>query len=266
MFELPTHYEALDLKQVGEHVLLVTMNRPEVLNAMNMQMTRETHDLLTRLHYHPGWVRCVVLTGAGRAFSAGGDLKVRNTQSIEDWTLQHEIAERSFEMRVESPVPWIAAVNGICFAGGLEAALSCDFIYADPQARFALTECRIGIMPGGMGTQNLPRAVGERRAKELILSAQPFSAEEAFQWGMVNRLCASGEVVSESLAAAQRIADCAPLSVRQAKKSIHFGLQTDLHTGYRLELEAYYRLLDTEDRREGIAAFNEKRKPNFNGR
>jgi enoyl-CoA hydratase/carnithine racemase len=121
-------------------------------------------------------------------------------------------------------------------------------------------------MPGGMGTQNLPRAVGERRAKELILSAQPFSAEEAFQWGMVNRLSASGEVVQEALNAAQRIADCAPLSVRQAKKSIHFGLQTDLHTGYRLELEAYYRLLDTEDRREGIAAFNEKRKPNFKGR
>ncbi len=265
MFEMPT-YEALRTERVGEHVLLVTMNRPDVLNAMNMEMGQATHDLLTRLHYDPDWVRCVVLTGAGRAFSAGGDLKVRNTQSVRDWTIQHEIAERSTELRLESPVPWIAAVNGICFAGGLEAALSCDFIYADREARFALTECRIGIMPGTMGTQNLPRAVGERRAKELILSAQPFSATEAYEWGMVNRLCDPGTVVTEALAAAQRIGDCAPLSVRQAKKSIHFGLQTDLHTAYRLELEAYYRLLDTEDRREGIAAFNEKRKPQFKGR
>ena len=163
-------------------------------------------------------------------------------------------------------MPWIAAVNGICYAGGLEAALTCDFIYADEQARFALTECRIGIMPGGMGTQNLPRAVGERRAKELILSAQPFSAQEASDWGMVNRLCETGTVVQAALEKAVQIADCAPLSVRQAKKSIHFGLQGDLHTGYRFELEAYYRLLDTDDRREGIAAFNEKRKAVFKGR
>ena len=264
MFEMPA-YEALMTEKVGEHILLVTMNRPYVLNAMNMQMTQETHDLLTRLTYDPDWVRCVVLTGAGRAFSAGGDLKVRNTQSIRDWTIQHEIAERSAEVRIECPVPWIAAVNGICFAGGLEAALTCDFIYADREAKFAQTECRIGIMPGAMGTQNLPRAVGERRAKELILSAQPFSAIEAHDWGMVNKLCEPGTVVKEALAAAQRIADCAPLSVRQAKKSIHFGLQTDLHSGYRIELEAYYRLLDTDDRREGIAAFNEKRKPRFTG-
>ena len=265
MFEMPA-YAALLTEKIDAHVLLVTLNRPDVLNAMNMQMTVETHDLLTRLHHDPDWVRCVVLTGAGRAFSAGGDLKVRNTQSVRDWTLQHEIGERSFELRIESPVPWIAAVNGICYAGGLEAALTCDFIYAERDAKFAQTECRIGIMPGGMGTQNLPRAVGERRAKELILSAQPFSAEEAHAWGMVNRVCDAGTVVREALATAARIAACAPLSVRQAKKSMHFGLQTDLHTGYRLELEAYYRLLDTDDRREGIAAFNEKRKPDFKGR
>ncbi len=265
MLEMPP-YETLLTERVGDHVLLVTMNRPDVLNAMNMTMTEETSDLLTRLHHDADWVRCVVLTGAGRAFSAGGDLKVRNTQSIRDWTIQHEIAERSAEARIESPVPWIAAVNGICYAGGLEAALTCDFIYADRDAKFAQTECRIGIMPGAMGTQNLPRAVGERRAKELILSATPFSAEEAYAWGMVNKLCEPGTVVREALAAAERVAHCAPLSVRQAKKSIHFGLQGDLHTGYRLELEAYYRLLDTEDRREGIAAFNEKRKPNFKGK
>ena len=265
MFELPA-YEALLTEKKGDHILLVTLNRPDVLNAMNMTMTEEMHDVLTRLHFDPDWVRCVVLTGAGRAFSAGGDLKVRNTQSIRDWTIQHEISERSMMLRLESPVPWIAAVNGICYAGGLEAALGCDFIYADREAKFAQTECKIGIMPGNMGTQNLPRAVGERRAKELILSARPFSAAEAHEWGMVNQLCAPGEVVNDALTAAQRIADCAPLSVRQAKKAIHFGLQTSMHTAQRLELEAYYQLLDTDDRREGIAAFNEKRKAHFQGR
>ncbi|MDO8703737.1 MAG: enoyl-CoA hydratase-related protein [Sulfuricaulis sp.] len=263
--ELPS-IETLKLERVGEHVLLVTLNRPDVLNAMDMTLTEAMLDVEQRLHRQPGWVRCVVLTGAGRAFSAGGDLKVRNTQSQEDWTLQHEIGERLLMLRLESPVPWIAAVNGICYAGGLELALACDFIYAAPEARFALTECKIGIMPGGMGTQNLARAVGERRAKELILSAAPFSAEDGLAWGMVNRICAPGEVVAEALTTAQRVADNAPLSVRQAKKAIHFGLQTDVRTGYRLELEAYYRLLDTQDRREGIAAFNEKRKPTFQGR
>ncbi|MBL8378511.1 MAG: enoyl-CoA hydratase/isomerase family protein [Burkholderiales bacterium] len=265
MFEPPVS-EVLRCERIGTHVLLVTMNRPEVLNAMDWDMGEANNELMRRLTYDPDWVRCVVVTGAGRAFSAGGDLKVRNTQSIRDWTIQHEVAERTAEMRMTSPVPWIAAVNGICYAGGLELALTCDFIYADRAAKFAQTECRIGIMPGMLGTQNLPRAVGERRAKELILSAQPFTAEEAHAWGMVNRVCEPGTVVAEALATAERIAACAPLSVRQAKKAMHFGLQTDLRTGYRLELEAYYRLLDTEDRREGIAAFNEKRKPDFKGR
>lgn len=258
--------EVLRVEAVGEHVLLVTLHRPEVINAMNAEMGRTMHDLLLALHDDPGPVRAVVLTGAGGHFSSGADLKVRNTQSLQDWMRQHTVAERSFELRVESPVPWIAAVHGVCYAGGLEAALSCDFIYAEANARFALTECRIGIMPGCMGTQNLPRAVGERLAKELILSARPFSGREAAEWRMVNHLCEPGTVVREAIACAERIAACAPLSVRQAKKSIHFGLQTDLHTGYRLELEAWHRLLDTEDRREGIAAFNEKRRPRFVGR
>jgi enoyl-CoA hydratase/carnithine racemase len=262
--ELPT-FDKLRTERVGEHVLLVTLNRPEVLNAFDMQLTVELSELETRLQRDPGWVRCAVLTGAGRAFSAGGDLKARKIQTIREWTLQHEIGERLFEMRIESSVPWIAAVNGVCFGGGLELALVCDFIYASTEAKFALTECRIGIMPGGMGTQTLPRAVGERRAKELIFAAAPFSPQEAYEWGLVNRTCAPDALLPEALATAAQIAANAPLSIRQAKKAIHHGLQTDLHTGYRLELEAYYRLLDTNDRREGVAAFNEKRKAHFQG-
>jgi enoyl-CoA hydratase/carnithine racemase len=163
-------------------------------------------------------------------------------------------------------VPVIAAVNGHAFGGGLEMALCCDFIYAVPGARFAQSETRLGIMPGGMGTQNLPRAVGERRAKELTFTAQPFSAAEALTWGLVNRICEPAQLLEEALATAKAIAENGPLAVRQAKKSIHYGLSMDLLTGYRFEIEAYNRLVNTADRREGVKAFNEKRKPRFEGK
>src|SRR5690606_30942818 len=134
-------------------------------------------------------------------------------------------------------------------------------------ARFALSEAKLGIMPGGGGTQTLARAVGERRAKELIFSARAFTAEQAWQWGMVNQLCDDIQGLhAQVLAAACEIAANAPLSVRQAKKSIHYGLQTDLLTGYRFEIEAYNRLVGTQDRLEGVRAFNEKRAPVFRAR
>ena len=160
----------------------------------------------------------------------------------------------------------IAAVNGAAYAGGCEIALGCDFIYAARSARFALTEVTIGIMPGAGGTQNLPRAVGERRAKEIILTGRPFTAAEALEWGVVNRVVEPDQLLTTALETAKSIAGNAPLSVRQAKKSIHLGLQTDLRTGLRIEVEAYNRLVGTEDRLEGIRAFNEKRKPKFEGR
>ena len=259
-------YKTLSLEARGEHVLLVTLNRPEVLNAINTQMGRDQLDLWTRLSAEPGRLRCVIVTGAGeRAFCAGGDLKERDGMTQAEWRAQHEIFERAFLALVECTLPVIAAVNGHAYGGGLEMALCCDFIYAVPGARLALSEVRLGIMPGGMGTQNLPRAVGERRAKELIFAAQPFSAADGHAWGLVNRLCEPAKLLEEALATAQAIAENGPLSVRQAKKSIHFGLSMDLATGYRFEIEAYNRLVDTADRREGVKAFNEKRKPKFEG-
>ena len=263
----PQEYPTLELKPQGEHVLLVGLNRPDALNALNTQMGRDLLDLWTRLTAEPQKLRCVVLTGSGeRAFCAGGDLKERDGMTQAEWQAQHEIFERAFVALVECPLPVIAAVNGHAFGGGLEIALCCDFIYAVPQARFAQSEVRLGIMPGGMGTQNLPRAVGERRAKELILTARPFSAAEGLEWGLVNRICEPAKLIEEALATAQEIAQNGPLAVRQAKKSIHYGLQMDLATGYRFEIEAYNRLVDTDDRREGVKAFNEKRKPDFKGR
>jgi len=260
-------YKTLSLETKGEQVLLVKLNRPEVLNAINTQMGRDQLDLWTRLSAEPGRLRAVVVTGAGeRAFCAGGDLKERDGMSQAEWQAQHEIFERAFLALVECTLPVIAAVNGHAYGGGLEMALCCDFVYAVPGARFALSEVRLGIMPGGMGTQNLPRAVGERRAKELIFTARPFTAAEGLEWGLVNRVCEPATLLAEALATAQAIAENGPLSVRQAKKSIHFGLPMDLATGYRFEIEAYNRLVDTADRREGVKAFNEKRRPRFEGK
>ena len=261
---LPT-YQTLALESRGEHILLVTLNRPQVLNALNTQMGKDKLDLWTRLAAEPGALRCVVLTGAGeRAFCAGADLKERDGMSETVWRAQHEIFERAFMALMELPLPVIAAVNGHAFGGGLEIALACDFIYAAKGARLALSETRLGLMPGGAGTQNLPRAAGERRGKELIFTAQPFEAQQGYEWGIVNRVC--DNALQEALGTAEKISENAPLAVRQAKKSIHYGLQTDLLTGYRFEIEAYNQLVATDDRKEGVRAFNEKRKPRFQGK
>jgi len=264
---LPTAWQTLEVTAPAPHVLLVTLNRPAVANALNTQMGIDLRDLWVALTRDPGDTRAVVLTGSGtKAFCAGGDLKERNGMAVETWQRQHEIFEEAYWTLMELPVPVIAAVNGHAYAGGLEMALACDFAYAVPGARFALTEVTIGIMPGAGGTQNLPRSVGERRAKEIILTGRPFTATEALEWGVLNRVVEADQLLPAAVDTASAIAANAPLSVRQAKKAIHLGLQTDLRTGLRIEVEAYNRLVGTEDRLEGIAAFNEKRKPKFRGR
>jgi enoyl-CoA hydratase len=256
-------YATLRVEERPDGVLLLTLARPEVANAFNTQSALDLDAVFRRISVGP---RCVVLTGAGdRAFCSGADLKERSTLDDAQWHAQHTIFERMFRAVLDCPVPVIAAVNGAAVAGGLELVLMCDFAYASTTARFALTEVSLGIMPGGGGTQTLPRAVGERRAKELILAARPFSAEEALAWGVVNRLYDPTRLLDETLEAAARIASNAPLSVAQARRAIHAGIQTDLAAGLQLEIEAYNRLVGTDDRREGIRAFNEKRKPKFQG-
>ncbi|MCB4824939.1 enoyl-CoA hydratase-related protein [Roseicella aerolata] len=260
-------FETLLVTEPAEHILQVTLNRPERANAFTTQMGRELVEVFQALEAEPGAYRCVVLTGAGdRAFCAGADLKERNGMTDEQFAAQHYLFERMARAVLACPPPLLGAINGAAFAGGLELALCCDFAYASENARFALTEVTLGIMPGAGGTQNLPRTIGERRAKEVILTGRPFSAQDALAWGMVNRLCPPGEVLGTVLETAKAIAANAPLSVRQAKKSITQGLQMDRASGMLFEIEAYYQLIPTEDRMEGIRAFNEKRKPNFKGR
>src|ERR1700728_2732888 len=230
-------YGTLRTETVERHILLVTLDRPEVSNALNTQMGGDLLALWSGLSAAPGEVRAVVLTGAGsRTFCAGADLKERNGMTREQWEAQHEIFERQY---------WVL--------------LACDFIYAARTARFALTEVTLGIMPGAGGTQFLPRAVGERRAKEIIFLGKPFGAEDALQWGLVNRVCEAETVVADAVSTAQAIAANAPLSIRQAKKSVRHGLDLDLKSALLYEIEAYNRLVVSEDRSEGISAFNDKR-------
>ncbi|MBP0445900.1 enoyl-CoA hydratase/isomerase family protein [Roseomonas sp. SSH11] len=259
-------YRNLVLKEVGDGVLLLTLNRPQAANALDRQMATELASVFARLRAEPEAWRCVVLTGAGeRAFCAGADLKERETLAGPDAEAQYLAIAGAIRAVLESPVPVIAAVNGAAYAGGLEIVLSCDFAYAADTARLALTEVAIGIMPGGGGTQLLSRIAGEPRAKEIILTGRPFSATEAQAWGIVNRVCPGGQVVAEAIETARRIASNPRLSVSQARHAIHAGLQMDLGSGLQLERDAYQRLLTSAGRKEGLAAFKEKRPPRFEG-
>ncbi|MFG1374291.1 enoyl-CoA hydratase-related protein [Xanthobacter oligotrophicus] len=260
-------YETLTLDTAGEHVLVATLNRPEARNALNTRMGRDLAALFEEIGLDPGRWRTIVLTGAGeQAFCAGGDLKERRGMTDGAWQSQHLVFERMVRAILDCPVPVIAAVNGAAFGGGCEIASACDFIYAAETARFALPEVTLGIMPGGGGTQTLPRAIGERRAKELILTGRPFSAQEAEAWGLVNACFPAAELLPAARATAATIAANAPISARQAKAAIHRGLQMSLADGLAFEIEAYNRMVPTEDRREGVLAFNEKRRPRFAGR
>jgi enoyl-CoA hydratase len=261
------HYETLLVTTAAEHVLQITLNRPESSNAFNTQMARELIELIEALSLDPAENRCILLTGAGeRAFCAGGDLKERKGMSDEDWGKQHLIFERMVRAIIDSPTPIIAAVNGAAYGGGCELTAAVDFAYAADSARFALTETSLGIIPGAGGTQTLARAMGERRCKELILSASPFSAAEALQWGLLNAIYPQADLLPAALDTAKRIAANAPIAVRQAKQSIHRGLQMSLADGLAFEIEAYNRTVPSKDRYEGVLAYNEKRKPKFKGR
>src|SRR5580700_72309 len=212
--------DTLTVDTPQEHVVIVTLNRPEVANAMNTQMGLDLLTTFDGFCAAPNRQRCIIITGSGsKAFCAGGDLKQRNGMTDEQWQDQHLIFERAIRAMIDCPVPMIAAVNGAAYAGGLEIALCADFIYAADHARFALTEVTLGIMPGAGGTQNLPRAVGARRAKEIMLTGRPFSARDALEWGMINRLCSADALLPEALRTAAVIAANAPISTRQLKQS-----------------------------------------------
>ncbi|HEY2357161.1 MAG TPA: enoyl-CoA hydratase-related protein [Phenylobacterium sp.] len=253
----------LDEPQPG--VARITFNRPEAANALNTLMGEELRLAWTELAARDD-LRCVVLAAAGRHFCAGADLKERNGMTDEAWSAQHVVFEEMARAQLGVPVPVIAAVNGAAMGGGCEMTLACDFAYASETARFGLPEVGLGIMPGLGGTQLLRRCAGERRALELLTTGRPFTAAQALDYGVVNGVTAPEGLMEAVLGIAAEIAAKAPLSVRALKHVVREAHSLDLAAAMEMELSAYNRLFKTADRREGVASFNEKRTPRFEGR
>ena len=248
------------------YVVTVELNRPEALNAMNTAMGED----LLRCFEAFQWdktVRAVVFTGAGeKAFCVGGDLKERQGMPDEVWRAQHLIFEQGAARVLHCPVPVIAAVEGFAMGGGCELAVLSDMIVAGETAVFAVPETTLGIFPGIGGTQLLPRILGAPMAKEMIFTGRRVDAKEALARGLVNHVVPKGQARAKALEIAATIAQNGPVAVRQAKKAINWGGETDLETGMALAIEAYNVTVTSEDRLEGVRAFNEKRKPRFQGK
>jgi enoyl-CoA hydratase/carnithine racemase len=258
--------EELLLSEEKDGVLLLTLNRPEVMNAFNFPLLRSLAEKIEETRFRSE-VRVVIITGAGdRAFCAGADLKERRTLTP-DQVKQYIFTIRSLFTQVEAlNKPVIAAVNGIALGGGTELALSADIRIAADTATLGLTETRLAIIPGAGGTQRLPRLVGKGKAKELIFTGRRIDAREALSIGLVNQVTEPARLLEACRRMAALICEAGPLAIEQAKHAIDRGMETDLHTGLAIESIAYWTLIPTEDRLEGLAAFRERRRPSYKGR
>jgi enoyl-CoA hydratase/carnithine racemase len=259
-------YETIKVTEPQPGITVITFARPDVANALSSQMARDLLDVWSKLRGGDAALRCVILAGEGRHFQAGADLKERNGMTDEAWAEQHRLFEAMVRAQLACPVPIIAAVQGAAMGGGCEMSLACDFTYAAEGARFGLPEAGLGIMPGLGGTQLLTRAVGPRRAIEIMTTAAPFTAQQALEYGIVSAVVPPEALMDTVLGVAAQIASRAPLSVRGLKRVVHGGQDLDLKRAMDLELTIYNSLFTTEDRREGVASFNEKRTPAFNGK
>lgn len=247
-------------------VMCVQLHRPERLNAFHTAMAEEIARCFEDLNGQDH-IRCVILRGAGqRAFCTGADLKERMTLDEPAWFAQHHVFQRMFRAVADAPVPVIAAVQGYCLAGGFELALHCDFIVAATDARFGLPEVTRGIMPGGGATQILPRVVGETWSRRLILTGETIDAQTAARIGLVTDLVEPEHLLGRALQIATTIAANAPLAVHHAKQAIAASRSLGWEEGRRRELELYAACIPTDDRREGMRAFVERRRPVFRGR
>ena len=247
-------------------VCYVTLNREKALNTFNYEALCALQEVVEEIHVDPE-VQVVVITGAGdRAFSAGADLKERKTLTPVEVRRNVKAIADAFNAVARLPQPTIAAVNGYAFGGGFELVLACDFAIASENSQFGLTETSWAIIPGAGGTQRLPRLVGEMRAKELIFTARKFDAAEAKELGVVLDVVEQDKLHDACKELAAQITKNGPVALRQAKYAITKGMNVDLETGIQIESKAYELTIDTEDRLEALAAFAEKRVPNFKGK
>lgn len=258
--------EDILLREESDGVLFLTLNRPNVMNAFNFELLRALKDQIDGIRFQAE-TRVVVITGAGgKAFCAGADLKERATLN-ESQVKEYIFTIRDLFSSIESlNKPVIAAVNGIALGGGTELALASDIRVASLNASMGLTETRLAIIPGGGGTQRLPRLIGKGKAKELIFTGRRVDATEALEIGLVNQICPPEALLDQCRKMAAMICEAGPIAIEQAKYAINSGMEADLHTGLAIESNAYWLTIPTEDRLEGLAAFREKRKPVYKGR
>lgn len=242
---------------------LVRINNPKALNALNRTLVTEVMDALAQYDADPA-VGALVLTGSGRAFAAGADIKEMMDLDAASILEADHIAPFDRIMDIRKPV--IAAVSGWCLGGGNELAMSCDMIIASESAVFGQPEINLGVIPGAGGTQRLTRAVGKALAMEMVLNARNLSAGEALHFGLVNRVVPTERYLEEALALANEIGARAPVAVRFGKEMVNRAFEAPLEDGIRAERRSFYYLFATEDQKEGMRAFAEKRKPEWKGR
>lgn len=257
---------SLVLMEVNQSIATLTLNRPTVGNALSFPTLLQLRQMVQEIAQRRD-IRVVVITGAGsKVFCAGADLKERKTMSEQEVRQFLSLIRDTFTDIADLPQPVIAAMNGGAFGGGLELALACDFRIAEEQILMGLTETSLGIIPGAGGTQRLPRLIGVNKAKELIFTAKRLTAGEAATIGLVTQEVSRGEALLKAYQLAEEIKKNAPLALAQAKFAIDRGMDSDMKTGIWIEAKAYECLIPTEDRLEGLRAFAEKRKPNYQGK
>ena len=242
---------------------LVTLHRPQALNALNEALIAELNDALGGFESNPE-IGCTVITGSEKAFAAGADVKEMAEKTYVESYLGKFLDGWTRISETRKPV--IAAVSGFCLGGGLELAMMCDLIIASETARFALPEITLGIMPGAGGTQRLPRFIGKAKAMDLILTGRMMDATEAERCGLVARVVAPEKLLDEALAAAAKIASYSLPIVMMAKETVNRAQETSLSEGARFERRVFLSMFATEDQKEGMKAFIEKRKPDFSHR
>jgi enoyl-CoA hydratase len=254
-------YQFILTETIGR-VGLVRLNRPAARNALNHALMGELMEALEAFDADPG-VGAMVITGDERAFAAGADIKEMLDVTPVEMLLRDNVSRYDRMRKVKKPI--IAAVSGWCLGGGNELAMSCDMIVASETARFGQPEINIGVIPGAGGTQRLTRAVGKAIAMEVILNGRMLTADEALQFGLANRVTPVERTLEEALSLAAEIAGRAPLAVRLAKEAVNNAFESSLSDGLADERRSFYFLFSTEDQREGMAAFVEKRKPEWKG-